>query len=59
VSTKASENPHKHQPRIIPAVSSLGKAGLGHRGGVLRDLIQDPASEFPRRPIPRTPVNKG
>ena len=32
--------------------------GLGHRGGVLRDLIQDPACGLPRIPLPRTPVNK-
>ena len=31
----------------------------GRRAGVLRDLIQIPASELPRIPIPRTPVNKG
>jgi hypothetical protein len=32
--------------------------GLGHRGGVLRGLIQEPASELPRITIPRTPVNR-
>src|SRR5215218_11448869 len=33
--------------------------GLGHRGGVLRGLIQDPANGLPRKSIPRTWVNKG
>src|SRR5215208_7295868 len=32
---------------------------LGHRAGVLRGLIQDPASELPRILIPRTSVNRG
>ena len=32
--------------------------GLGHRGGVLRDLIQDPACGLPRIPILRTWVNR-
>ena len=32
--------------------------GIGHRGGVLRGLIQDPANGLRRIPIPRTPVNK-
>jgi hypothetical protein len=32
--------------------------GLGYRGGVLRGLIQDPASGLRRIPLPRTPVNK-
>ena len=31
----------------------------GYRGGVLRDLIQNPASELRRIPLPRTSVNKG
>jgi hypothetical protein len=33
--------------------------GLGHRGGVLRGLIQDPASGLPRIPLLRGSVNKG
>jgi hypothetical protein len=32
--------------------------GPGHRAGVLRGLIQDPASELRRILIPRTSVNK-
>jgi hypothetical protein len=33
--------------------------GLGHRDGVLRGLIQDPANGLRGIPLPRTPVNKG
>jgi hypothetical protein len=32
--------------------------GLGHQGGVLSGLIQDPACGLRRISIPRTPVNK-
>jgi hypothetical protein len=32
--------------------------GLGHRGGVLRGFIQDPASGLPRIYLLGTPVNK-
>src|SRR5215207_9491011 len=47
------------QPQIIPTASSADRADPGHRDGVLRGLIQDPASELRRILIPRTPVNKG
>ena len=33
--------------------------GLGHRGGVLRGLIQDPASGLRTIPLLRGSVNKG
>ena len=46
------------QPQIIPTASSADRDDPGHRGGVLRDLIQDPANGLPRIPILRTPVNK-
>ena len=48
-------------PSVLQAVSGRGYAGClerlfpGYRGGVM----QDPASELPRIPIPRTSVNKG
>jgi hypothetical protein len=48
---------HFFAPR--PATGGRAEEGLGHRGGVLRGLIQDPACGLPRMPIPRTPVNKG
>src|SRR5215217_1324873 len=47
------------QPQIIPTPRAWIGPTLGHRGGVLRDLIQDSAYGLPRIPIPRTSVNKG
>ncbi len=35
------------------------RAGGGHRAGILRDLIQDPANELLKIILPRTPVNEG
>src|SRR5215208_953688 len=36
-----------------PAAETRVEEGLGHRGGVLRDLIQDPANGLPRNPLSR------
>jgi hypothetical protein len=45
------------QPQIIPPQAWVRPA-QGQRNGVLRGLIQDPASELRRIFLPRTPVNK-
>jgi hypothetical protein len=54
---------HKRAYLSISVTSSSGTGLCGSSGavilGVLRGLIQDPASELPRIPIPRTPVNRG
>jgi hypothetical protein len=48
-------------PSVLQAVSGRGYAGClngcfrGYRG----EAMQDPASELPRKHIPRTPVNNG
>jgi hypothetical protein len=41
-----------------PATGTGAEEGLGHRGGILRNLIQAPASELPRILLPRTQVNR-
>jgi hypothetical protein len=46
-------------PRTQHAHKRLPREGLGHRGGVLRGFIQDPANGLRRIPLPRTRVNKG
>src|SRR5215204_5737419 len=48
-------------PSVLQALAGRGYAGCleGVIPGVLRGLIQDPASELPRILIPRTWVNKG
>src|SRR5215218_8145933 len=47
------------QPQIIPTALSADKATPGHRAGVLRGHIQNPASELRRILILGTSVNKG
>src|SRR5215208_430950 len=43
---------------VVSAYTKPGE-GLGHRAGVLRGPIQDPACGLRRILLPRTPVNKG
>jgi hypothetical protein len=47
-------------PSVLQALPGRGSAGCleGVIPGVLRGLIQDPASELPRIPIPGSSVNK-
>src|SRR5215204_2838100 len=42
------------RPQIIPTASSVDRADPGHRAGVLRGFIQDPANGLPRIPRMRT-----
>src|SRR5215208_1951900 len=42
---------------VVSAYTKPGE-GLGHRAGVLRGPIQDPACGLPRIPLPRTWVNR-
>src|SRR5215204_2582594 len=57
---RASANTHIYPP-LLQALAGRGVAGCGRGGfrGYRGGAMQDPASELPRIPIPRTPVNKG
>src|SRR5215217_7979129 len=55
-STIAHINPSVLKPQVGGGVGGLLE---GVNPGCAGGDMQDPASELPRKPIPRTPVNKG